>query len=269
MNLNQNYSMEQLEPEILKCLWCNLSEENPKITFKKKAHTIPQSLGGRFLCNNVCDRCNQYFGSPEYNRPSVEVVLREGFELTRHMTFSTEKKKSNKYARFKSTFFKLNKTNKTFSLKPIYSIKNGFQASMARQFKRGLFKIFLEEYQRQTNKGMESRFDFIREFARYDLSDIPVLYMTPKLPILFYIENEFIAPKLNFHQNLQKKIDNYEFYDLYIFGHGFLIPTHRNWNLSYERNIRKAKIDLDGRYIEFKLIKSFEDVDFSLKFIES
>jgi hypothetical protein len=269
MNLKNNHSLEEHETEVRKCLWCNLSEENLQVTFNKKAHTIPQSLGGKFLCNNVCDRCNHYFGSPEYNRPSVEVVLREGFELTRYMAFSNEKKKSNNYARFKSTFFKLNTTNRTFSLKPIYSIKPGFQASMARQFKRGIFKIFLEEYQRQTNNGMEGRFDFIREFARYDLNDIPIFYMTPKIPVLFYIESEFIAPELNFHQTLQKKIDDYEFYDLNIFGHGFLIPTYRNWNLTLESNIRKAKNDLKGQYIEFKLIESFEDVDFSLKFMGS
>lgn len=253
--------------KIRKCLWCNLSEENDNITFIKKAHSIPQSLGGKFLCKNVCDTCNQYFGSRQYNKPSVEVVLREGFELTRNMAFSSKKGKSNQYARFKSTFFKLNTRNNTFSMKPIYSIKPGFQANMARQFKRGIFKIFLEEYQRQTDKGMDNRFDFMREFARYDFNDIPVFYLTPKVPALFYSEKEFISPELNFHHTLQKKIDDYEFYQLRIFGHGFLIPTHRNWNLTIEDNLDKAKKDLLGTYKEFKLINSFNDVDFSLEFM--
>jgi|AntRauTorckE5430_2_1112549.scaffolds.fasta_scaffold40981_2 hypothetical protein len=40
----------------LKCLWC--LEEEPKVTFNKKAHTIPKSLGGQNYNKNVCDSCN-------------------------------------------------------------------------------------------------------------------------------------------------------------------------------------------------------------------
>ena len=47
----------------LKCLWC-LNEE-PKVTFEKKAHTIPKSLGGQNYNINVCDECNSYFGNKQ------------------------------------------------------------------------------------------------------------------------------------------------------------------------------------------------------------
>jgi HNH endonuclease len=43
-----------------KCIWCCRTEETA--TFITKAHTIPQSIGGKFICENVCDKCNDFFG---------------------------------------------------------------------------------------------------------------------------------------------------------------------------------------------------------------
>ncbi|MBK0368245.1 HNH endonuclease [Flavobacterium agrisoli] len=37
------------------CLWCLKKE--PDVTFIKKAHTIPKSLGGQNYNKNVCDDC--------------------------------------------------------------------------------------------------------------------------------------------------------------------------------------------------------------------
>lgn len=249
------------------CLWCQLNSATSAITFIKKAHTIPQALGGKFICADICDTCNHYFGSPGYQKVAIEVVLREAFELTRNMVFSNPERKCNYYARFKSVFFKLNTTNKTFSFKQLYSIKPGFQAMIAEQFKRGLFKIFLEEYHRQVGEGMDERYNFIREYARYGLGDYPIFYLVPKLPVLFYSEDEFIAPRLNFSQPQLHHIKDYEFYLFNLFGHGFLIPTHRNWHLNYPAYIRKAQNDLKDMYRGIKLIKEFKDVDFACNFL--
>jgi hypothetical protein len=57
----------------LKCLWCFNSE--PIVTFKKKAHTIPKSLGGQNYNNNVCDCCNSYFGDKQEKDYSIEEAL--------------------------------------------------------------------------------------------------------------------------------------------------------------------------------------------------
>jgi len=249
------------------CIWCNLNAENIGVTFNNRAHTIPQSLGGRFLCEDICDSCNRYFGSPYSNKIGIETVLREAFELTRYMVFAN-KKKSNNYARFKSSFFKLNEKNNTFSLKQIYSVRPGFQSSIARQFKRGLFKIFLEEYHRQCYQAFDERFNFIREFARYDFDDYPIFYLVPKLPALFYSEDEFISPMLNFGEYQLKKMAEYEFYEMNIFGHGFLIPTNKAWYLNFDNYISRAKIDLEPMYKKIVLIKNFHDVDFACEFMK-
>lgn len=42
------------------CIWCRKNENQG--TFDKKAHTIPKSLGGDNICENVCDKCNHFFG---------------------------------------------------------------------------------------------------------------------------------------------------------------------------------------------------------------
>lgn len=52
-----------------KCIWCNKTEVETK--FDKLAHTIPKSLGGQKICENVCDICNSFFGSHFNTYPSV------------------------------------------------------------------------------------------------------------------------------------------------------------------------------------------------------
>ncbi|SDL84699.1 HNH endonuclease [Pedobacter antarcticus] len=264
-----NDALEIQSNDKITCLWCSLDAETSKLSFLKKAHTIPQSLGGKFLCKEVCDTCNHYFGSPGFNKMAIEVILREAFELTRNMVFTNQKKRSNHYARFKSNFFKLNVENRTFSLKQIYSIRPGFQQMIARQFKRGLFKVFLEELQRQLGMGMGDRFNFIREFARYDLGDYPVFYLVPKLPVLAYVEEEFIAPRLNFGPYQLERIDAYEFYEMNIFGHAFLIPTHKNWHLNYDAYLANVNNYLSHEYKKMIPINAFEDVDFACEFMNS
>lgn len=97
-------SMQKQNKDKLTCLWCRLDSQSPKVTFDKKAHTIPQSLGGKFICEEICDTCNHYFVSPGVNIVAIEVVLREAFELTRHMVFTNDNKRSNHYGR-SSHFF--------------------------------------------------------------------------------------------------------------------------------------------------------------------
>lgn len=249
------------------CLWCRKDSSTSEITFLKKAHTIPQALGGKFICADICDTCNHYFGSRGYHTVAIEVVLREAFELTRNMVFAHPERKSNQYSRFKSVFFKLNTANKTFSFKQLYSIKPGFQAMIASQFKRGLFKIFLEEYHRQFGAGIDERYNFIREFARYNVGDYPIFYLIPKLPVMFYSEDEFVKPQLNFSAPQLKSITDYEFYLLNIFGHGFLIPTHRNWHLNIDTYLKNARDNLKDMYKGYTLIKEFKDVDFACNFM--
>lgn len=109
----------------------------------------------------------------------------------------------------------------------------------------------------------------MREFARYDLGDYPIFYLVPKLPVLFYSEKEIIKPTLNFSTNHLERIDNYDFCELNIFGHGFLIPTHKNWYLNYESVLKKAQTHLSQMYRLIIPINQFTDVDFACEFMNS
>ncbi|MBD2701707.1 hypothetical protein IC229_13735 [Spirosoma sp. BT702] len=61
-------SSNEIDKGIKKCIWSNQKE--PRVTFNRDVHTIPQSLGGRQICPIVCDSCNSYFGNPQSGKLS-------------------------------------------------------------------------------------------------------------------------------------------------------------------------------------------------------
>jgi len=66
----------------INCIRCFDSE--PKVTFNKKAHSIPKSLGGQNFNKYVCDSCNEYFGATsQTNNYSIEEALKETFCISR------------------------------------------------------------------------------------------------------------------------------------------------------------------------------------------
>ena len=79
-----------------KCIWCTRKES--ETTFKKLAHTIPQSLGGKMICENVCDDCNHYFGNISDKLPSIEETFKETFNITRLRLLGKERVGKNKSA---------------------------------------------------------------------------------------------------------------------------------------------------------------------------
>ncbi len=118
--------------------------DESNVTFYKKAHSFPQSLGGDSICENVCDSCNGFFGSPQSYAPAIKVVLKEILNISKYLLL----KQINmipKNKRFKSEYFNLNWDKKTILLKPRYSIRKGFQEKLGRLFKSGIYKVFLEE----------------------------------------------------------------------------------------------------------------------------
>jgi len=100
-----------------KCIWCSKSED--AVQFRKLAHTIPKSLGGKMICENVCDDCNLYFGSSQFQTPSIETVIKETFNISRaRFLSSTDDMGKNKaLAKFSSIFFNVNFTTGTITIK--------------------------------------------------------------------------------------------------------------------------------------------------------
>lgn len=71
-----------------KCIWCSKTEQT--VTFHKPAHTFPQSMGGKNICENVCDLCNKFFGDKESGFPAVEIALKEILNLSKYILLNQE-----------------------------------------------------------------------------------------------------------------------------------------------------------------------------------
>ena len=86
--------------------------------------------------------------------------------------------------RIKSTYFNIDLEKNKISLKTKFSLKKDFQNILCRQFKRGIYKIYLEEIERQKGDGINLKYNFLKKFSRYDENDLPVFYFSRKTPII-------------------------------------------------------------------------------------
>lgn len=248
-----------------RCIWCLKSEDD--VSFLKKAHTFPVSLGGKSLCDNVCDICNHYFGSPTPQAPSIEVVFKEIFNLSKHILLSYNKEK--KLPRFKSEYFNFDVKKGIIRLKPRYALRQSFQEKLGRQFRRGMFKVFLEERERQRGDALDNQYNFIREFARYNLSDYPIYYFKPKLPVIFFSETDTRSPVFRFTASSDELDSNFKMFEYSIMSHDFAIPTSNIFEIqldNYRSYLKKTDHPSGTQLIE---IKRVEDIDFTFSFIHS
>lgn len=129
--------------------------------------------------------------------PPIELVFKETFNISRARLLAAEENigKNRALARFKSVYFDVDFKIGQLSVKPSFKLKPGFQAKLCTQFKKGLYKVFLEENERVNKNSLDDRYDFIREFARWGIGDLPVLYFPRKLPMLLIKKNEAREPQ--------------------------------------------------------------------------
>jgi len=252
-----------------RCLWCLQSE--PEVSFLKKAHTIPKSLGGENYNNNICDECNEYFGNRDNhnNKYSIEEALKETFNITRKRLLDTSKPKR-KIGRFKSKYFEIKIKNGKYRLdyKPSFKFSSEFQKEICRAFKRGLYKMFLEEINRQKGIGYEKSFDIIRSFARYNNGDLPVFYFVRKFGAIFLRENEIASPVLIFDR-MQYLYSNEKFVEIEFLGHvfGFPISEFTSEDLSsYKLNSFYSKREF---FVSAIAIERLIDIDITLNIMDS
>lgn len=247
-----------------KCIWC--LKDDFKVKFERKAHTIPESLGGTNICANVCDDCNSFFGSHSKDNIAIEVALKEVFNISRFYLLSNNVKYKHKLGRFKSQFFDVDWHKSTMKAKLQYKLQYGFQERFARQFRKGIFKIFLEERQRFCNDAFDSRFDFIREFSRYDLGNFPVLYRIPSYPVCLTSTKDVLNPLLRFNTDTEKLDHEFRMYEFELVGHNFSIPTSRSFNLRYEEYIKKTYSSNHPFGNKFLYVDLVERIDFTFKY---
>ncbi len=248
------------------CIWCGRTEQ--ETLFNKIAHTIPQTLGGRDICQNICDSCNLHFGSHFQGNPSIETIIKETFNISRIRLLDTDKNigKNKAVTKFSSVYFKVDLKKHKLELKPAYKLQKGFQEKIGRQIRKGLYKIFLEEIERQKSDGHNPQYDFIREFARYDLGEYPVFYFERTNGIIAMAKSWAVRPEffLDPDQQFNYLVREPSFFEFEFLGHVFGIATSRHWELAIDNYIAKTTEAKKQFFRGWRLVNSFNDIDLSL-----
>ena len=248
-----------------KCIWCYTDEI--QTTFGNKAHTIPESMGGQMICINVCDGCNSYFGSIHDKLPAIEETLKEAFNITRTRFLGEKNYGPNKaLARFKSRYFNVNLKERKMSLKPAFQLKPSFLYTLARQFKRGIYKIYLEEIERQNNDGFNAKHNLIRDFARYNIGELPVFYFEKTYGMLLTHPDWIKNPILHIHKNSRMKYlhCNDHFFEFELLGHVFGIAISTEWQENLDEYLYESTMLKKKLFFQVKQIKFLTDMDLTL-----
>lgn len=236
----------------------------PIVTFKKKAHTIPKSLGGQNYNQNICDSCNEYFGNRQYKYYSIETALKETFNVTRYRLMLAGGAKK-KVGEFKSLFFELKEKNNSYriNIKSSFRFDNCFQNELCRAFKRGLYKLYFEELNRQKKVGFENNFDVVRNFSRYDESDLPVYYFVRSLGV-FFLQNQEAETPMLFFERMDYLYSNERYTEIEFLGHVFGFPI-ANCDEKELQSHLKNSIELKKQFFKGCIeIKRLTDIDLTL-----
>lgn len=242
-----------------KCIWC-LKRET-EVPFEKEAHTIPKSLGGKNICENVCDDCNSYFGNFQNGQPAIEVVLKEALNISKHILLNQIKEKPKK--QFTSEYFNVNFKVGTIKSKPRYSFARYRQEILGRLLTRGIYKIFLEERERQCNDAFDERFNFIRQFSRYNIGDYLVYVKKPKFDgLVAFASVDIHEPQIRFNEYSDDIDKEYRLYTYPLMGHYFVIPTSIISDITIAKFIEKLRIENNPFGEELIPIQYFENIDY-------
>jgi HNH endonuclease len=255
--------------ELKKCLWC-LKDEN-EVSFNKDAHIIPQSLGANKLSKNECDDCNSFFGSRNNQKPAIDLVIKEAFNLTRHRILLAIGSTNQKFdiPKFRSRYFKVNAKNNNWSIRQSFKLRRGFQKKLCQQFKRGIFKIVLEDYHLKTNNGFHDRFNFMREFVRHDFGDYPVYYFLRKFGAFMTSPKSSRNPEVVCSKGWEKIMENHNFFEFEILGHRFGIPTSRLFDLTID-NYRRDSLSRNHRLFSNMIkLNYLTEIDLTLKIMDN
>lgn len=254
-----------------KCIWCFKTEESA--SFNDKAHTVPQSLGGKKICESVCDSCNHFFGEHSNGLPSIETVLKEAFNISRIILLhhKGEIGKNKIVKRPSSVYYDIDLKNWKVKPKAAYKLRPFFQQNLGRQLKKGIFKIFLEETERVNKNGHDAKFDFIREFVRYNMGDHPIFYFEWLFAVI--VPNDlttFKDPQIRFEKDWRAEwlMEGCGFFEFEILHHTFAVPTTREHALMLDLYQRESKKIKKTTFREMRPIKYFTDMDITFRFLK-
>lgn len=197
-----------------RCIWCG--KRFPEVTFYNKPHIVPHNMGGDCIGVDVCDECNSYFGTATKTTPSTNLVFKEVFQT---INFFSKTLTPNSYKEYHSAYFRYDFRKNTLKLKLLLSL-----SVFTLQFKRSLYEVFLQKYHSMTGQGLDSKFNYIRSFARYSdiVTDLKVYYAYNQ--IILRSQDDYADIPMT--DNLLKDIDEYGFYSFWFMGHSFFLEIN-------------------------------------------
>jgi hypothetical protein len=135
--------------------------------------------------------------------------------------------------------------------------------------KRGLYKIFLEETERVDKNGHDEKFNFIREFARYDIGDFPLFYFERSQGIFAISSNFLNTPDQFLKKEFRYKylVDEPSFYEFDLLGHTFGIATSRIWEIMVDNYLKKSAAAKKDLFKSYKVVTDFHDIDLALSIL--
>ena len=246
------------------CIWCMKKE--PNVFFNKEPHTISRQLGATMIGFDICDSCNHYFGTVDKNLKfpmSVELAFKEIMNLMRVLLKGLDE---DTHKWLKSTYFNYFHSKKTIQINRNFKSSPYFIYSLTRQFKKGLYEVFLQEYHRETKNGLDERFNYLRNFVRYNKGDLPVYFLENNGVYLLEQENNSLSFKFN--ENVKSEIDDYGFYTMMIYGNVFYLEVTPRAELSREVFLRQHSRKLIGSGFVYKRLRELNaitDLDFTLR----
>ena len=123
--------------------------------------------------------------------------------------------------------------------------------------------MFLEELDRQKQLGFNPQFQIIRDFARYNIGNLPIFYFERIYGIMLVLKREDETPIL-FFDRMDYLYSNDKFVEIEFLGHVFGFPTsdfNKDDFLEYAKNSITKKKDL---FKGAKNIERLTDIDLFL-----
>lgn len=250
-----------------KCIWCQ--KERPEVSFNHMPHTISKQIGAKNIGFDICDSCNLYFGTPDRSgkyQMSVELAFKEIFNLTRHLIPEPSNSVVKDSKILRSIYFEYYKSKRLLRVKSHFRLQRDFLMNFTRQFKRGVYEVFLQEYHRGTGHGLNKNFDSIRRFVRYDIGDLPLYFGDNNGVYLLPVNIE--APTFFFNENVLQTINDYGFYMFWLFGHILYLEVTPKAILSREIFLNNEAKNIVGSGFILRGIREMRyitDLDFALQ----
>jgi hypothetical protein len=249
------------------CIWCLKSE--PEVSFNTAPHTISKQLGKTPIGFDICDVCNHYFGTGTKTEMSIELAFKEIMNLIRFLLKHNHKTPKNSM-KLKSIYFDFFESKKTIRIRNAFNHRTHFIEIFTRQFKKGMYLIFLQEYHRITKNGLDARFNNIRKFVRFDLGDLPIYFLENNG--CYLIQEDLDEMSFTFNEIRLAEIDVYGFCPIWMYGNPFYIEVTPTAYLTREVYLTKRSRDLIGSGFVFKKLRKLEritDLDFTLRSLYS